>query len=188
MRSFQKQYKQLFSEGRIGQVTLRNRVVLPPLEVGMANFDGTPSEQLISYYEERARNGLGLLITGITRVNEHHGAGLPRQLAMTSDRHIEPFARMVERLHVHGTKVFCQLHHPGRQSNSLMIGALAAEGTDRSRLARLLETISSSWYPPLRNLPRPVWFQPWWHPSAVACEYSKQKTRALSKREVREPD
>ncbi len=79
----QKQYKQLFSEGRIGQVTLRNRVVLPPLEVGMANFDGTPSEQLISYYEERAHNGLGLLITGITRVNEYHGAGLPRQLAMT---------------------------------------------------------------------------------------------------------
>jgi 2,4-dienoyl-CoA reductase-like NADH-dependent reductase (Old Yellow Enzyme family) len=26
----QKQYKQLFSEGRIGQVTLRNRLVLPP--------------------------------------------------------------------------------------------------------------------------------------------------------------
>jgi 2,4-dienoyl-CoA reductase-like NADH-dependent reductase (Old Yellow Enzyme family) len=97
-----KQYKQLFSEGRIGQVTLRNRVVLPSLEVGMANFDGPPPQHLIRYYEERASNGLGLLITGITRVNEHHGAGLPRQLATTSNRHIEPFARMVERLHVHG--------------------------------------------------------------------------------------
>ena len=63
-------YKLLFSEGRIGSVTVRNRVVLPPLEVGMANFDGTPSEQLVAYYEERAKNGLGLLITGITRVNE----------------------------------------------------------------------------------------------------------------------
>jgi 2,4-dienoyl-CoA reductase-like NADH-dependent reductase (Old Yellow Enzyme family) len=83
-------------------VNLRNRMVLPPLEVGMANFDGAPSEQLISYYEERACNGLGLLITGITRVNEHHGAGLPRQLVMTSDHYIEPFTRMVERLHVHG--------------------------------------------------------------------------------------
>ena len=109
-------YPLLFSEGRIGSVILRNRVVLPPLEVGMANFDGTPSEQLIAYYEERAKNGLGLLMTGITRVNERHGAGLPRQLAMTSDRHIEPFARMVERIHRHGTKIFCQLHHPGRQT------------------------------------------------------------------------
>ncbi len=180
-----KQYKNLFSEGRIGQVTLRNRVVLPPLEVGMANFDGTPSEQLISYYEERARNGLGLLITGITRVNGRHGAALPRQLAMTSDRHIEPFARMVERLHAHGTKVFCQLHHPGRQSNSLMIG---------------------SW--PLMELIGRIWPGYWKYllqdgagcmekfaktglvpvvvaPSAVACEYSKQKTRALMKWEIK---
>ncbi|PKN05783.1 MAG: NADH:flavin oxidoreductase, partial [Deltaproteobacteria bacterium HGW-Deltaproteobacteria-7] len=80
------QYEKLFSEGRIGSVTLKNRVVMPPMEVGMANPDGTPSEQLIAYYEERARNGLGLLITGITRVNGRHGAALPRQLAMTSDR------------------------------------------------------------------------------------------------------
>lgn len=178
------QYKHLFSEGRIGSVVLRNRVVLPPLEVGMANFDGTPSEQLVNYYEERARNGLGLLITGVTRVNGRHGTGLPRQLSMTSDRNIEPFARMVERLHVHGTKIFCQLHHPGRQSNSLMIG---------------------SW--PLMELIGRIWPGYWKHffklvpaaekfaktgllpavvaPSAVPCEYSKQKTRALSKREVR---
>ena len=114
------QYEKLFSEGRIGSVTIKNRVVMPPMEVGMANPDGTPSEQLIAYYEERARNGLGLLITGITRVNGRHGATLPRQLAMTGDRHIEPFARMVERVHAHGTKIFCQLHHPGRLWKSLM--------------------------------------------------------------------
>ena len=55
------QYEKLFSEGRIGSVTLKNRVVMAPMEVGMANPDGTPSEQLIAYYEERARNGLGLV-------------------------------------------------------------------------------------------------------------------------------
>ena len=178
------QYKHLFSEGRIGQVTLRNRVVLPPLEVGMANFDGTPSEQLIDYYECRAKNGLGLLITGITRVNEHHGAGLPRQLSMTSDRHIKPFARMVARLHTHGTKVFCQLHHPGRQSNSLMIGPWPL---------RIL--IGSIWpgfwklffklVPTFEKFARTGLVPSVVAPSAVACEYSRQKTRALSKREVK---
>ena len=177
------QYKHLFSEGRIGRVTLRNRVVLPPLEVGMANFDGTPSEQLINYYECRAQNGLGLLITGITRVNEHHGAGLPRQLAMTSDRHIKPFARMVARLHAHGTKVFCQLHHPGRQSNSLMIGPWP-----------LRVLIGSIWpgfwklffklVPAFEKFSRTGLVPSVVAPSAVPCEYSKQKTRALSNREV----
>ena len=177
-------YKLLFSEGRIGSVTVRNRVVLPPLEVGMANFDGTPSEQLVAYYEERAKNGLGLLITGITRVNEYHGAGLPRQLAMTSDRHIEPFARMVERIHRHGTKIFCQLHHPGRQSNSLMIGSWP-----------LMERIGRFWpgywkhffrlVPAAEKFAKTGLVPSVVAPSAVACEYSKQKTRALSNREVR---
>jgi 2,4-dienoyl-CoA reductase-like NADH-dependent reductase (Old Yellow Enzyme family) len=87
---------------------------------GMANYDGTPSELIIDYYEERARNGLGLLITGVTRVNFVHGAVLPRQLSMASDRHIAPFAAMVDRIHAHGTKMFCQLHHPGRQGLSMM--------------------------------------------------------------------
>ena len=177
-------YPLLFSEGRIGSVILRNRVVLPPLEVGMANFDGTPSEQLIAYYEERAKNGLGLLMTGITRVNERHGAGLPRQLAMTSDRHIEPFARMVERIHRHGTKIFCQLHHPGRQSNSLMIGTWP-----------LMERIGRFWpgywkyffklVPAAEKFAKTGLVPAVVAPSAVACEYSRQRTRALSKREIR---
>lgn len=176
-------YPLLFSEGRIGSVILRNRVVLPPLEVGMANFDGTPSEQLIAYYEERAKNGLGLLMTGITRVNERHGAGLPRQLAMTSDRHIEPFARMVERIHRHGTKIFCQLHHPGRQSNSLMIGSWP-----------LMERIGRFWpgywkyffklVPAAEKFAKTGLVPAVVAPSAVVCEYSRQKTRALSNREV----
>jgi len=176
-------YKQLFSEGRIGKVTLSNRVVLPPLEVGMANFDGTPSEQLINYYEARAQNGLGLLITGITRVNEHHGAGLPRQLAMTSDSHIEPFARMVKRLHTHGTKVFCQLHHPGRQSNSLMIGPWPL----RKLIARIWPGFWNFFFkmvPAAEKFAKTGLVRAVVAPSAVACEYSRQKTRALSKREV----
>lgn len=114
------EYPHLFSEGKIGKVAIRNRTVMPPMGTGMANYDGTPSEQLIEYYEERALNGLGLLITGITRVNNIHGASLPRQLSMTSDRHIAPFAAMMDRLHTLDTKVFFQLHHPGNQGLSSM--------------------------------------------------------------------
>jgi 2,4-dienoyl-CoA reductase-like NADH-dependent reductase (Old Yellow Enzyme family)/thioredoxin reductase len=178
------QYEKLFSEGRIGSVTLKNRVVMPPMEVGMANPDGTPSEQLIAYYEERARNGLGLLITGITRVNGRHGAALPRQLAMTSDRHIEPFARMVERVHAHGTKIFCQLHHPGRQGISLM-----------TEFWPMVEFIGRVWpgywkyffkiVPAMEKFAKTGLVPPVVAPSAVACEHSQQKTRALMKWEIK---
>ena len=178
------QYEKLFSEGRIGSVTLKNRVVMAPMEVGMANPDGTPSEQLIAYYEERARNGLGLLITGITRVNGRHGATLPRQLAMTSDRHIEPFARMVERVHAHGTKIFCQLHHPGRQGTSLM-----------TEFWPMIEFIGRVWpgywkyffkiVPAMDKFAKTGLVPPVVSASPVACEHSKQRTRALMKWEIK---
>ncbi len=69
---------------------------------------------------------MGLIITGATRVNNLHGATAPRQLSMANDRHIAPFAAMVDRIHAHGAKVFCQLHHPGRQGLSLM-GSMAPQ-------------------------------------------------------------
>lgn len=178
------QYEKLFSEGRIGSVTIKNRVVMPPMEVGMAKPDGTPSEQLIACYEERARNGLGLLMTGITRVNGRHGATLPRQLAMTSDRHIEPFARMVERVHAHGTKIFCQLHHPGRQGNSLM-----------TEFWPMLEFMGRVWpgywkyffkiVPAMNKFAETGLVPPVVSASPVACEHSKQRTRALMKWEIK---
>jgi len=65
---------------------------MEPMGTGMANYDGTPSQQLIDYYGERAKNGLGLLIVEVTRVNSVHGATIPRQLSMAHDRHIAPFA------------------------------------------------------------------------------------------------
>jgi 2,4-dienoyl-CoA reductase-like NADH-dependent reductase (Old Yellow Enzyme family)/thioredoxin reductase len=178
------QYEKLFSEGRIGSVRLKNRIVMPPMEVGMANPDGTPSEQLIAYYEERARGGVGLIITGITRVNTRHGATLPRQLAMNSDRHIKPFAQMVKRVHAHGAKIFCQLHHPGRQGNSLM-----------AEFWPLVEFIGRVWpgywkyffkvVPAMDRFAKTGPVLPVAAPSAVPCEHSKQKTRALAKWEIK---
>ncbi|MEN6474516.1 MAG: FAD-dependent oxidoreductase [Syntrophaceae bacterium] len=181
-------YPHLFSEGCIGKVTIRNRIVMPPMEVGMSNFDGTPSEQLMAYYEERARNGLGLLITGIARVNELHGAAHPRQLAMSHDRHIEPYGRMVERVHAYGTKVFCQLHHPGRQNFGAMVGTWLMSGM----IGRfwpgywnLFIKLGSILSPYAQKLGQWGLTLPVVGPSAVVCTYDNQRTRALWHVEVK---
>ncbi|MBN2168215.1 MAG: FAD-dependent oxidoreductase [Actinobacteria bacterium] len=113
-------YSHLLSEGRIGKLTLRNRAVLSPMVSGTANYDGTPSEQMIAYYEARAKDGAGLVITEATRVNNTHGASAPRQLSMVYDRHIEPFRKLADRLHAIDTKVFVQLHHAGREGIGMM--------------------------------------------------------------------
>lgn len=115
-------YEKLFSEGRIGKVTLKNRLVMSPMGIGLANLDGSPSEDMIAYYEARAAGGAGLIIPEITRVNDVHGAGLMRQLSVTQDRHIEPLSRLAAAVHKHGSKIFIQLHHPGRETVTALLG------------------------------------------------------------------
>jgi 2,4-dienoyl-CoA reductase-like NADH-dependent reductase (Old Yellow Enzyme family)/thioredoxin reductase len=177
------QYERLFSEGKIGSLTINNRIVLPGLEVGMADFFGAPSRQLTDYFEERAKNGVGLLFTGITRVTDFHGAMSPRQLSMSHDRNIKPFAALVKQIQSHGTKIFCQLHHPGRQNLSAMIGSW----TFAQVFGRY---IPGFWGPFFKTVPlfdwtlRNIWAPPVSGPSAIPCTHVQQKTRAFTKREI----
>ena len=115
-------YHQLFKPGNIGKVTVKNRLVMSPMGCGLANLDGTPSEDMIAFYVARAIGGAGLIIPEITRINDVHGAGLMRQLSVTKDRHIEPLAKLAEAIHKHGSKIFIQLHHPGRETVSALLG------------------------------------------------------------------
>lgn len=108
-------YPKLFEKGKIGKVETKNRLVMTSMEHGLANMDGTASEDLIAYYEARAKGGAGIIFTGITRINDEHGAGMMCQLSVTKDRHIEPLSRLAQAVQKHGTKIFIQLQHPGRE-------------------------------------------------------------------------
>ena len=116
------EYSNLLSPGKIGNVTIKNRVVMPAMMLDHGKFDGTPTEQMMDYYEERAKGGVGLIITEITRVNDVHGAGAFAQLAVSHDYQIKPLAEMVRRIHNHDCKVFVQLHHAGWQAETMTIG------------------------------------------------------------------
>ncbi len=117
-------YKMLFSPMKIGNCEIKNRIVMAPMLMGFGQFDGCATEQLMDYYEERAKGGTGLIITEITRVNDSHGAAAFAQLAMSKDYQIDSMAELANRIHRHGAKLFVQLHHPGRQNVGLAIGTV----------------------------------------------------------------
>lgn len=183
-------YPHLFTEGSIGSVSIRNRTVMVPMVTGMANFDGTPSEKLVAYYEERARNGLGLLITEAARVNNYQAAAMPRQLSMASDRCIRPYGEMVGRMHELGTRVFCQVHHPGAQGLSMMaFPALMIEFLGNlwpglyERLPKLFQLVgklklSAEEVAPLVRFPALQ------SPSGVPCRLHSQRARAMRRFEI----
>lgn len=112
----------LLEPGKIGKLTIRNRVVMPAIGTSLASSTGEASDRMIRYYEERAKGGCGLIITEITRVNDEHGVGTPNQLCVTEAYQIERLERLARAVHRHGSRIFVQLHHPGRQSHSRVIG------------------------------------------------------------------
>ncbi|HOO75845.1 MAG TPA: hypothetical protein PLS66_11180 [Tepiditoga sp.] len=78
-------FKNLFSEGKIGNLTLKNRIVMPAMGTSIASSTGEASEDIIRYYEERAKGGCGLIITEITRIDNETGVGTPNQLCVTDN-------------------------------------------------------------------------------------------------------
>lgn len=132
----------LFTPMKIGSCEIKNRIVMAPMLMGFGRFDGTPTEKMMDYYEERAKGGTGLIITEITRVNDKTGAAAFAQLSVSSDAHIKPLSELADRIHKHGAKLFVQLHHPGRQNVGLLVGtvplSIKAEKLTKGAYGKLL--------------------------------------------------
>ncbi len=109
---------------KIGNCEIKNRIVMSPMLMGFGRFDGCVTEQLMDYYEERAKGGTGLIITEITRINDFHGSAAFAQLGASHDYQIPGLHEFAQRIHKHGAKLFVQLHHPGRQNVGLAIGTV----------------------------------------------------------------
>lgn len=106
-------YAHLLKPGRIGSLELRNRTIVTAMGVNLAEADGSCGERLIAYHERQARGGVGLIVLGVTGVAWPHGGNLPRQTAISEDRHIPGLRALADAVHRHGARVAAQLHHGG---------------------------------------------------------------------------
>ena len=95
---------------------LRNRVVMAPMGVEMVGDDGHANEAIIAYYGERARGGVGLIVTEVCAIAYPHGANSVHQLGLSDDRFIADLRRLTDRIHEHGGKIAAQLVHHGKMS------------------------------------------------------------------------
>lgn len=106
-------YKQLFSKGKIGNLTIKNKIFMTAAGCELADSNGTISEEYIAYYEERARGGVGAIITELVQVNEKTGVMNMHQIKMHKDYCIEQLKPLVDRIHQYDCKLFLQFQHPG---------------------------------------------------------------------------
>lgn len=115
-------YENLFSKGKIGRLELKNRIVMPPMGTGLASSTGEVTNELVRYYEERAKGGCGLIITEIARVDDVEGIGLANQISVTNVNKIPGLEKLARAIHKYDSKIFIQLHHPGREGHSILSG------------------------------------------------------------------
>ncbi|WP_455714500.1 oxidoreductase [Anaerosporobacter sp.] len=111
-------YSKLFEQGKIGNLSIKNRVVMCPLAMGISDDNQCVGEDFLAYLMERARGGVGMIIMENTRIDDEHGVAAPWQASVARDEQIEPLAKAVQAIHEEDVKVLVQLHHPGRETFS----------------------------------------------------------------------
>ena len=106
-------FEYLFKPLLIKKVTLRNRIVLPPMNTNYAEPDGSVNERFKRYYVERGKGGAGLLIVSSAYIDpaakKRVGA-----LLLHEDRFIPKLKDFTDAIHATGAKVLQQLNHNGR--------------------------------------------------------------------------
>jgi NADPH2 dehydrogenase len=94
-------------------LTLHNRLVLPPMATSKANADGSMSDALLDYYDEKSRGGaFGLIITEHCYVTRQ-GMNRVGQPSIADDGTIDGWRRLTETIHGNGSKVAMQINHAG---------------------------------------------------------------------------
>ncbi len=111
----------LFSTFRLGDLKLKNRVVMAPMTRSRA-IDNIPNELMAEYYSQRS--GAGLIITEGTSPSPN-GLGYPRIPGVFNQEQIDGWKKTTSAVHEKGGKIFLQLMHTGRVSHpdNLPVGA-----------------------------------------------------------------
>ena len=107
-------YPLLASPASIGNLELRNRMIMAAMGSNFASEDGHTTDQLTAYYEKRAQGGIGLIILETSAITWPAGASMPNMIGFSKDEFIPSLKSLTQRVHQHGTKIAAQLNHSGK--------------------------------------------------------------------------
>lgn len=100
----------LFTPITINKMELKNRVIMSPMFTNSAGPDGFVSKNTVKHYVDRARSGVGLIMTEHTSVSSKYiHAGL--RLQISKDEHINGFKQLIAAVHEEGCKIGLQIAH-----------------------------------------------------------------------------
>ncbi len=107
----------LFTQLDIGNLTLKNRIILAPMFISYGNPDGTVSDKMIEFMARRARAGVSLLEVEASTV-DIGGIGFSTMLRLDDDRYLPGLTKLAKGIKDAGGHAVMQIYHGGRYARA----------------------------------------------------------------------
>ena len=104
----------VFEPGKIGNLELKNRLVVSAMSSHMGNPDGTPNDAVNAYLVAKVKGGWGLVFTEDLGVTKDAGSD-PVVGSLWSDDQVPAWSETVRQVHAAGGLMGAQIYHAGRQ-------------------------------------------------------------------------
>ncbi|MDW2796369.1 FAD-dependent oxidoreductase [Clostridium boliviensis] len=115
-------YPNLFSPIRIGNIRLKNRIIAAPTSPSMITADGHITPEMTAYLEEKARGGVSVVTYGEAIVHSATGKSHNKQLQLDSFGVKQGLAQTARAIHNAGAYANIQLSHGGKYGGLSSVG------------------------------------------------------------------
>ncbi len=102
-------FKKVFEPTSIGQMQLKNRIVMPPTGTNYAEEGGAIGQRTLDYYEARARGGVGLIIVEGSAPNPQRT--ISYQASLGDDKLIPRWQKLTDAAHKYNARIAIQIMH-----------------------------------------------------------------------------
>ncbi|MDF2672221.1 MAG: NADH:flavin oxidoreductase/NADH oxidase [Clostridiales bacterium] len=114
---------QLLKPLEVGNLKLKNRLVMPPMATSKAESDGKISHEILDYYREKSQGGYISLIIIEHSFIRQDGKASNQQLSVAEDSVVEGLKELANIIHGNGSKAVMQINHAGSATSSEVTGS-----------------------------------------------------------------
>ena len=111
----------MFQPYRLGSLELANRFVFPPIKTGYGMPGGVVTDRQLTYYQQIARNGPGIVILEPVSVTPE-GREHPKQLCVHLPENVAELEKIVDTIHRQNRRACLHLNHAGAAANPMVTG------------------------------------------------------------------
>lgn len=107
----------------LNKITLKNRLIMPPMATSKAEKDGKVSKDILDYYFEKSNGGyISLIIIEHSFISQE-GKASANQLSIAEDGVVEKLKELASIIHKNGSKAVMQINHAGSAASSDITGS-----------------------------------------------------------------